>query len=194
MFSSKRPSQIREGFYQDPSHHPCTDYTSLVQRYIIEETGSNNRFGPGTFLYVCLVALLELHLSSAPTCIPHIGANGVEELMCLRYRDSFNPHNRECIFFHAPPGIVWNRLKTELDEQRTTLRWMTRFFQKHFDYKNQDLRTEFEEIRERFRLRVEDLEQAESQLRDSWAWEGIDKGYRMAEMSIRESKRVMLRT
>jgi hypothetical protein len=71
---------------------------------------------------------------------------------------------------------------------------MTRFFQKHFDYKNQDLRTEFEEIRERFRLRVEDLEQAESQLRDSWAWEGIDKGYRMAEMSIRESKRVMLRT
>jgi hypothetical protein len=70
---------------------------------------------------------------------------------------------------------------------------MTRFFQKHFDHEDQDLRAAFEDHRERFSLRIQDLEQVESQLRDYSAWEGIGKSCTMAEMSICESKRVMLR-
>ena len=71
---------------------------------------------------------------------------------------------------------------------------MTRFFKRHFDYSNEDLQAAFEDIRERFKLRIQDLEEVESQLRDQMASEGINKSIRMAEMSIRESKRVMLCT
>jgi hypothetical protein len=69
---------------------------------------------------------------------------------------------------------------------------MTRFFKRHLDYRNKDLQAAFKEVRERFKLRVQDLEQVESQLRDQMAGEGIEKSIRMAEMSIQESKRVML--
>jgi hypothetical protein len=91
------------------------------------------------------------------------------------------------------PALAWTLLRWELDEQRTTLRWIGRFFHKHFDDENKDLQAAFEDIKERFTLRVQDLEQSESQLRDHLAAEGINKSYHMAEMSIRESKRVMLR-
>jgi hypothetical protein len=90
------------------------------------------------------------------------------------------------------PDMGWSRLRMELDHQRHTLRWMTRFFKSHFDYRNKDLQAAFKEIRERFKLRVQDLEQVELQLRDQLANKGIDKSIGMAEMSIRESKRVLL--
>jgi hypothetical protein len=69
---------------------------------------------------------------------------------------------------------------------------MTRFFRKHFDYSNPNLREALEDFRERFELRVQDLEQAELKLRDHVAKGGIEQSYRMAELSIRESKRVMI--
>ena len=90
--------------------------------------------------------------------------------------------------------MIWARLRKEVDEQRATLRWIPHFFREHFDPKCKTLQKAFDDILERFKFRLQDLEQSESQLRDHLAVEGTSKSIHMAEMSIRESKRVMLRT
>ncbi|CAN9171821.1 unnamed protein product [Alternaria alternata] len=206
MFSSKRPSQMRERPSHDSNHYPRHDKKSLVERYIHEAVQSKNKFGPGNFLYVCLAALLELHLSTAPTSVFHIADFGYYQGLMRKYRRNFEdmandfpPVNNypgmatnEPLPVDTYPDMGWRQLRVELDDQRYTLRWMTRFFKRHLDYRNKDLQAAFKELRGRFKLRVQDLEQVESQLRDQMASEGIDKSIRMAEMSIRESKRVML--
>ncbi|CAN9094752.1 unnamed protein product [Alternaria alternata] len=194
MFSSKRPSQMRERPNRNPNHHLRYYRKSLVERYITEATESKNEFRPGNFLYVCLAALLELHLSTAPTSIFQSGLyNGYQGLM-REYRTNLGSLTNKPLLVSVYPDMGWGELRMELDHQRHTLRWMTRFFKRHFDYSNEDLQAAFEDIRERFKLRIQDLEEVESQLRDQMASEGINKSIRMAEMSIRESKRVMLCT
>lgn len=196
MFSSKRPSQTRERSTQNVNgksdlHRRC--YRKLlVERYITEAIESKTQFGSGNFLYVCLAALLELHISTAPTSILQFGEFISREGFMNRYRRNNLQTANEPLPVSDYPDKGWSRLRTELDHQRHTLRWMTRFFKRHLDYRNKDLQAAFKEMRERFRLRVQDLEQVESQLRDQLANEGIDRSIRMAEMSIRESKRVML--
>ena len=193
MFSSKRPSQVRERLNRDSYHHPRYYRKSLVERYITEVTESNNQYGPGNFVYVCLAALLELHLSTAPTSVFQLRSfDGHQGLMRRYHNNSLRGTTNEPIPVGDYPDMGWSRLRMELDHQRHTLRWMTRFFKRHFDYRNKDLQAAFKEIRERFKLRVQDLEQVELQLRDQLANKGIDKSIGMAEMSIRESKRVLL--
>jgi hypothetical protein len=199
---------MRERPSHDSNHYPRHDKKSLVERYIHEAVQSKNKFGPGNFLYVCLAALLELHLSTAPTSVFHIADFGYYQGLMRKYRRNFEdmandfpPVNNypgmatnEPLPVDTYPDMGWRQLRVELDDQRYTLRWMTRFFKRHLDYRNKDLQAAFKELRGRFKLRVQDLEQVESQLRDQMASEGIDKSIRMAEMSIRESKRVMLLT
>lgn len=193
MFSSKRPSQVRKRPNRDSYHQPLYYRKSLVERYITEAAESNDQFGPGNFLYVCLAALLELHLSTPPTSVfEYRSFDGHQGVMSRYYRDRFLDTTNPFIPLSDIPDMGWSQLRMELDHQRHTLRWMTRFFKKHLDYRNRDLQAAFKEIRERFKLRVQDLEQVESQLRDRLASKGIDKSIRMAEMSIRESKRVLL--
>jgi hypothetical protein len=194
MFQSKRLSQIREAFYHERNHPEPGHYnTWLVQRFITTVACPNDVLGHGSIPYACFAALLELHLSTAPWHVPYIGMEGLAPRPPCRYRGSYNTVTKEHMVDCDTSGMGWARLRTELDEHRTTLRWMTRFFQKHFDHEDQDLRAAFEDHRERFSLRIQDLEQVESQLRDYSAWEGIGKSCTMAEMSICESKRVMLR-
>ena len=197
MFASKRPSQMREGPKENSNYHARHYRKSLVERYITEAIESKTQLGPGNFLYVCLAALLELHLSTAPTGVLHYEAFGMNEyqIMMRRYRKNFSSKNNTDVPLSVIryPDLGWSQLRIELDHQRHTLRWMTRFFRTHLDYRNKGLQAAFEEIRERFKLRVQDLEQVESQLRDRMATEDIVNGKRMAELSIRESKRAMLR-
>jgi hypothetical protein len=188
MFPAEKPSQIREKSRDEFNQLGYQSNRWLVQRFITSGAGLNNCFGSGNFLYVCLAALVEIHLSSAPRYVPYIDGNGIGSHVCYEYRGV-----RSDLFQPISPGIAWTRLRRELDEQRTTLRWIGRFFRKHFDDEHKDLQAAFEDIKERFTLRVQDLEQSESHLRDHLAAEGINKSYHMAEMSIRESKRVMLR-
>ncbi|RYO65534.1 hypothetical protein AA0116_g2903 [Alternaria tenuissima] len=198
MFSSKRPSQMRERYnqnvYQNSDVHPQYYRKSLVERYITEAIESKTQFGPGNFLYVCLAALLELHLSTPPTSVFHFEDSRWRRVMMHKYRGNCLKTTNEPLPLGTYPDMGWSQLRTELDHQRYTLRWMTRFFKRYLDYSNEDLQAAFEDMRERFKLRVQDLEEVESQLRDQMASEGINKSIRMAEMSILESKRVMLCT
>ncbi|CAN9404564.1 unnamed protein product [Alternaria alternata] len=194
MFSSKRPSQMRERHNRDSTHHPRHYHKSLVEQYIDEAVESNNQFGPGNFLYVCLAALLELHLSTAPISVFQNADFGWYQGLMRKYRRNSRDKTNRPLSVNTDQDVGWRLLRMELDDQRYTLRWMTRFFKRHLDYRNKDLQAAFKEIRGRFKLRVQDLEHFESQLRDQMASEGIDKSIRMAEMSIRESKRVMLCT
>jgi hypothetical protein len=189
------PSQnSNQNSHQKSNHQPRYYRRSLIERYITEAIELEKQFGHGNFLYVCLAALLELHLSTAPTSIFQSGLyNGYQGLM-RKYRTNLGSLTNKPLLVSVYPDMGWGELRMELDHQRHTLRWMTRFFKRHFDYSNEDLQAAFEDIRERFKLRIQDLEEVESQLRDQMASEGINKSIRMAEMSIRESKRVMLCT
>jgi hypothetical protein len=188
MFPAERPSQIRGKSRNELDHLSSQSDLWLVQRFITSGVGFKNRFGSGNFLYVCLAALVEIHLSSAPQNVPYIDWRGVGSYLFYEYRGVSSDEK-----LPTSPDRALTQLRMELDYQRTTLRWIGRFFRKHFVDENKDLQTAFHDIKERFTLRVQDLEQSESQLRDHLAAEGIKKSYHMAEMSIRESKRVMLR-
>jgi hypothetical protein len=193
MFSHKTPSQIRNVSFPEINPLECHSFAPwLVRRFITEAIDSKNTFGPSTFLYFCLASVLELHLSSAPKNEPYIGPNCLNPRVKNKYLGAYNEVTNERQTTDVNVERMWAELRWELDEQRTTLRWMTRFFQKHFDYGNDNLRAAWEDIRERFKLRVQDLEQSEAQLKDHVTMQGISKSYNMAEMSIRESKRVML--
>ena len=152
----------------------------------------SNYFGAGNFLYVCLAALTELHLSTAPCYVPHVEQEGDDPKMPLKYRGRYLVDKKTAVTQMHSSSDLWIALREEVDEQRTALRWISRFSRKHFDHKNQNLQADFDDIMERFTLRVQDLEQSESQFRDYLAVEGTRNSILMAEMSIRESKRVML--
>lgn len=184
---------MQERSVQNYNHHPHYYRKSLVERYITEAIEWKNQFGPGNFLYVCLAALLELHLSTAPESIFQSFKSGHLQGLMRKYCKIRSSPNKS-LPVGRYPDMGWGKLRMELDHQRHTLRWMPRFFKRHLDHSNGDLQAAFEDIRERFKLRVQDLEEVESQLRDQMASEGINKSIRMAEMSIRESKRVMLCT
>jgi hypothetical protein len=188
MFPAERPSQTREKSSDEVDQLGHKSNKWLVQRFITSGVGLNDCFGPGNFLYVCLAALVEIHLSSAPRNVPYVDWRGIRSRLFYEYR---GVRSGESLRINS--DRAWTLLRTELDEQRTTLRWIGRFFHKHFDDENKNLQAAFDDIKERFTLRVQDLEQSESRLRDHLAAEGINKSYHMAEMSIRESKRVMLR-
>jgi hypothetical protein len=194
MFSSKRPSQMQQRSIQSSDHNPRYYRKSLVERYITEAIEWKNQFGPGNFLCVCLAALLELQLSTAPMNIFQSFPSGDLQKLMRKYRQNLRSPADLALPVGEYPNRGWDELRLELDHQRHTLRWMPRFFKRHFKDRKEDLPAAFEDIKERFKLRVQDLEEVESQLRDQMANEGINKSIRMAEMSIRESKRVMLCT
>ncbi|KAH6865932.1 hypothetical protein BKA58DRAFT_229750 [Alternaria rosae] len=195
MFPSIRPSQIAEGL-RNADEHPdsCCHNTWLIQRFITSGIGADNFFGPSNFLYVCLAALLELHLSTAPLDVPYIAKYQFQSQMRSAYYKSRTTGVKDDRGAYESPSRIWIRVRMELDEQRTTLRWMIQFFREHFNHLDEDLQAALNDIMERFKFRVQDLEQCESQLRDHIAAEGTSKSIHMAEMSIRESKRVMLLT
>jgi len=194
-FPPERPSQV-----QDRPHRvfAANRYKVwLIQRFITSGFGSDNCFGQRNFLFVSLAALIELHLSTALHHVPVIDKSGLRYKLRFKYyvERHFNDFEKDEYYITgASPEQMWAGLRTELDEQRTTLRWMNRFFRKHFNHSNQDLQAAFDDLIELFKLRVDDLEQSDSLLKDHIASAGISKSSRMAEMSIRESKRVMLCT
>ncbi|KAI4647230.1 hypothetical protein J4E81_009723 [Alternaria sp. BMP 2799] len=195
MFPYKKPSQIQELPRDQHNHDKPRNYdTWLVQKYITTAEHSKNIFKPGTFLYICLAALLELHLSFAPMHVVDISTEGLGVRVPLKYRGYYDVTTQKFSAQHIDPERGWSRLRGELDEERATLSWMTRFFRKYFDHDDQDLQAAFGDIKEQFELRVQRMERAEAQLRDHMASRGISQSCRMAEMSIRESKRVMLLT
>jgi len=194
MYPPERPSQIPEGFL-NAADQPETSHRStwLVQRFITSGIGSENSFGKGNFLYVCLAALVDLQLSTLPSNVPHIDRYGLQSQLILEYRGGSASGTLGPSALSADPSTTWARLRKDVDEERTTLRWMNRFFRQNFDCSNKDIRAAFDETMVCFKLRVQDLEQAESWLRDHLAVKGTSESIHMAEMSIRESKRVMLR-
>lgn len=195
MYPPKRPSQIPEGS-SDRSDQPKDYYEStwLVQRFITSGIGSDNSFGNGNFLYVCLAALVELQLSTLPSNVPYIGMHGLKSQVELECCGEYRLGAEGPSAFAADPTMIWARLKKDVDDQRTTMRWITRFFRKHIDYSNQAIQAAFDETMECFKFRLQDLEQFELRLRDHLAAEGTSKSIHMAEMSIRKNKRVMLCT
>jgi hypothetical protein len=70
MFPAEMPSQIRGKSDDELDQLGYQSNRWLVQRFITSGAGSNNCFGSGNFLYVCLAALVELHLSNAPRYVP----------------------------------------------------------------------------------------------------------------------------
>jgi len=198
MYPPKRPSCALEGFgtaadLPDYEH----ENTWLVQRFITSGIGSNDFYGKGNFLYVCLAALIELQLSTAPLHVPHISRDGLQPQVELEYYRRYRGDSLPILplrFEPSPPIPTWTYLRIDIDAQRTTLRWITRFFRKHFNYSNEGIQAAFEDAMECLTFQLQDLEQCESQVRDHLAVEGTRKSTQMAEMSIRESKRVMLRT
>jgi len=86
MYPPKRPSQIPKE-YRNAADQPdeCHQTTWLIQRFITSGIGCDNAFGEGNFLYVCLAALVELHLSTAPLTAPYIKTHGSQFQVILEY-------------------------------------------------------------------------------------------------------------
>jgi hypothetical protein len=194
MFPQARPSQVTQRDSQASLPVPSEDLnTSLIRRYLATHGHDPSRYGSGNALFLSLAALVELHLSKPSLNEPFFtGLLNLEpgNIIRLKYYSGSSTDEHG---LRVETSLLWSRLRTDVDEQRTTLRWMPRFVKTQFDVLQTELETALNELTERFELHSQELEIAETRLRDHIAIQSSQQGTRMAAQSIRESKRVMLR-
>jgi hypothetical protein len=170
-----------------PSAHEDLD-TWLMRQLLTRHNDSLTSVGASNALFSSLAALLELHLSTPSRNMPFFTGSG--ETLILRYYDR-STGNREGL--QVDTRILWPDLRTEVDEQRSTLLWMPRFVQQHFDLEHAGMNSAYKDLEERFKLHFQEMELAEIRLRDHIGMQSSQRSTEMVEQSIRESMRVMLR-
>jgi hypothetical protein len=192
MFPQKVPSTDKHNLPPEPIVPAILEDvdTQLIRRFLTVHKDTFSSLGPSNALFLGLAALMELHLSSPSRNVPIFGESG--DTLLLRYYG----HPNDLGYVHhlrVDTRIMWARLRTEVDEQRSTLLWITRFMHQHFDLNHDGMEVACKDLKERFECHFADLELAEIRLRDHIGMQSSQKSTEMAEQSIRESKRVMLR-
>jgi hypothetical protein len=90
------------------------------------------------------------------------------------------------------PRFLWDRLRDEVDERRTTLLCLPSFIHANFNTSDINFEKWTHALIKRYEQYVHKLEMSESRLKDQMDMIGSMKSLEMAELSIQESKRVMI--
>lgn len=159
-------------------------------------------------LFVCFKTLLELHLGRPSSNVPRLGDpwsnlprqedhDYLSEKTTLKYyrwpkdtRTGDSPADRR---MQSEISSLWSRLRDELDMHRMMAEHISRYVQRHFQGLRDGQQAALDIILDGLRLRHLDLELSEANLRDRLAMHRSETGAEMAQLSIRESKRVILR-
>ena len=190
MFPPRTPSQFSQKPTETPNFPAVAEDRDiwLIRKYLLRNNDAPATYGRENTLFLGLAALVELHLSTPSRNIPLF--TRVQEYFFLKYYGCY-----------LSPGwwnltvelrFLWPRLRTEVDEQRITLQWMSRFARRYFDFNEDGMEEAFQDLKDRFELNFRELELAESRVQDQTAMNSSRKSTEMAEQSIKESKRVMM--
>jgi hypothetical protein len=87
----------------------------------------------------------------------------------------------------------WQHFRNEVDEWRMILLWLPTFVEQNFNTADENLQKAYKLIQGTYEQYVRETELAEARMRDHLDMIDSAKGTEMAELSIYESKRVMLR-
>lgn len=173
----------------DPPSNATSDAKSLVmpaqaeayetwflRRYLQDNIALPHTPDP---LFGCFCALMELQLSKSPLNIPLLtDSSKARDTVRSRY-------GRQRLESRA----AWLNLRKDLDGHRMQAMHMARYVQQQFDVKQQP---RLSDLLTRFDIYLRRLELAEAAFRDQIAIQSSAVSTKMAEQSIRESKRVTL--
>jgi hypothetical protein len=155
-------------------------------------------YGAGNFLFVCLEALLQLQLSITPQHIPFLRGRSWDS---GRYTDYWRKPSNKAPEWQLIPRDLWYELQTQIQTRRETLLSMPSFMAHNFRMDGDDdedqerqstLAMAYNDIKGRYERHVEWLELFVTKLKDVSDFENSEKSIAMAELSIKESKRMML--
>jgi hypothetical protein len=194
MFQQERPSQVTQVDSDAKTPVLSEDLnTSLIYIYIVAHANDLDIYGPGNALFLSLAALVELHLSKPPLKEPFftgLFTPWLDDVVKQKYySEAVNGKDGLSVEIR----LLSSRLRSHVDEQRMMLRRMPRFVKKLLDTQQISLKDALNELVEGFELNLQDLELAEIRLKDQIAIQSFEQSTNMAQASIRESKRVMLR-
>lgn len=156
--------------------------------WILNKSTAAEKYGPGNFFFVCVEALLREHLAITPRRITldFDPRNG-------RIHPLLNGYTHWERWYGSDPRTLWHALQNQVDNGRMILRQLPAFLEDNFDFKEHSLQSNFQAIRSVFERYVEEWETAELRLRTYIDDVSSLKTTEMAERSIAESKRVILR-
>ena len=189
--SQKGPiASRRKSLSRDLQPSPSEGYdTWMLRSYLtIHGGGTIEKFGPGNDLFVSFAALLQLHISKPSRNIP--SWERVDGKINLKYYERSG--DKEFAVW-VDPQAVWVRLRKETDAHRRLLEWLPYQVEQYFGNDSIELKAALSEWTERLKLHLREIELAEAALRDYISIYSSGKSTEMAEQSIKESKRVILR-
>jgi hypothetical protein len=182
------PSKTRSTGSTDPPPAMLALPNFWYVRKILHASIQDDKFED--ILFASLRALMELHLVTPPRNVPFL---------------SEMQHSKSILrmkFYECGPGFsslvpknaqkMWVALRKEVDDNRSMLPNLQRYIERHFNECNSK-KTTLLNLIDRCDIYLKNLELAEASLRDTITMYSTEASTRMAELSIRESKRVLLR-
>lgn len=173
-----------------------------LRRYILAAAKSTESFGAGSFLFACLDGLVRLYLATSPKSVPIFhNHHAFDEYPGPKYFSDWSRiegYRSEYIGLGSSnpiiePRVLWRRLRGELDAQQLALTRLPDFVRLNFALGKGQPEGYFKELERMYKNHTKELEIAEARLRDHIGMLNSQKSTEMAEKSIAESKRVILR-
>lgn len=161
-----------------------SDKTFLLHQWVQKQSGAQHDMGlpVGDFIYIFLEGLLRYHIS-----IPPCGA-GITQ----HWDGPFRPKYRGSSKSHSDPQELWYHLRREVDDKRSVMLKLRRFVSANFADFEGELSQQYNILEADYKRHIEAIEMEEAMLKDQINILMSGKSTEMAELSIQESKRVML--
>ena len=181
MLSPQSPSQVSHhlSLFSTPNDPPQPSQREKLgqdlQYWIETRSVTPGLDGIDTFLLACLEGLLRLDLENLPRDI-------MQDYTLLN----------EVLRMGVPMRYLWSDIRAHLDLYRRSLLALPDFMHRNFEIDNLMSQKSYDTILALCRRCIEGLEITESQHKDILELLRSEKATEMAELSIQESKRVML--
>jgi len=161
---------------------------SAIHRWLFSATSNINRYGSNNFLFACVEALVYWHISHAPST-PEFG--DLDDKITPKFYATW----KLSYYFSSPddlPQYIWNRLRNEADERQAILDTLPLFVHENFNSDDASFKRAYKTLEMKVERCTKEVTLAEGKLRDQISIVSTIKSTEMAEISIEESKRVML--
>lgn len=154
---------------------------SFIRKYLTTKDNNLSVIGQVGQETACIAGLIELQLHQPSCLIPVISTTG------LQLRDSDEGDTG------LDPISLWIDLTNEIAHQKTTIAFLPQMIKRSFRSQPEGSENIVQKLITRFQVGLKELEDGEEVLKNYLALVSTQKSTDMAERSIQESKRVMLR-
>lgn len=161
--------------------------TCALYRWIYDTVSSSRSEKVQDPLFACLQALLHFQRFTASYGVALL--TKWDGQIVPRYDALWKKRGKP-----EEPQSLWHRLRDDVDERRTILHNIPEFVRCNFNTKDPSTKELLEQTKNSYEKSLRELEIAEARLKDQIDIINMGKSTEMAQLSIQESKRVMLLT